>query len=524
MKQTLTVGLTIVFAAIAALAQGSAPTWSSNVAKIIYKNCTPCHRSGEIAPFTLESYEQAVDFAYSIKRAVTKKEMPPWPPVKGHGSFVGDRSLTEDEIQTISDWVDADTPSGDLAAAPKLPTFPSGSQLGKPDMVLTMSERWTVRGNNRDVYRFFVLPTNLLRDRHIKALEFRPGNAAVVHHVLYFLDTTATARKKDAEDQLPGYSGFGDPGFESAASFLGWVPGAQTRFYPPTIGATMHKNSDLIIQVHYAPSTTEQYDQSHVNVFFHENDDVRQVQEFPMSPNNLVAGQKFIIPANKVPIFTTSYTTPLEISLLGIAPHMHLLGRDCRAFAVTPKGDTINLIKLDQWDFHWQGGYTYKNPVRIPRGSKLHYIATYDNTINNLNNPNNPPKEVRWGEGTTDEMLLCYFHWLPYQPGDESIDMDTPIPTSVHERELLKGLDVSVVPNPSRERIRMIIESDQERTATIELIDVSGNRVYHDAQPHMVQQGLSDSNVDVSHLPAGKYTLRVSTELGATSVPVVIMR
>jgi hypothetical protein len=524
MKQTLTVGLTIVFAAIAALAQGSAPTWSSNVAKIIYKHCTPCHRSGEIAPFTLESYEQAVDFAYSIKRAVTKKEMPPWPPAKGHGSFVGDRSLSDQEIQTIEDWVDADTPAGDLAAAPRVPTFPSGSQLGKPDMVLTMSEKWTVRGNNRDVYRFFVLPTNLLRDRHIKALEFRPGNAAVVHHVLYFLDTTATARKKDAEDQLPGYSGFGDPGFESAASFLGWVPGAQTRFYPPTIGATMYKNSDLIIQVHYAPSTTEQYDQSHVNVFFHENDDVRQVQEFPMSPNNLVAGQKFVIPANKVPIFTTSYTTPLEISLLGIAPHMHLLGRDCRAFAVTPKGDTINLIKLDQWDFHWQGGYTYKNPVRIPRGSKLHYIATYDNTINNLNNPNNPPKEVRWGEGTTDEMLLCYFHWLPYQPGDESIDMETALPTSVAAESDGRGSGIMVFPNPVSDRLRMVIESSTDRSVFLELRDVRGTVVYQDKTQRLLQSGLSSVEVDVSRIAAGTYTLSVIGERATQSENVVIQR
>lgn len=524
MRQVYVFLLFAIVASSLLQAQTAAPTWSSDIAKIVYGKCTPCHRSGEIAPFTLESYEQAQDFAYSIKRAVTKREMPPWPPAKGHGSFVGDRSLSQEEIEKIEAWVDADMPAGDLASAPKVPTFPSGSQIGKPDLVLTMSEKWTVRGNNRDVYRFFVLPSNLLRDRHIKAMEFRPGNAAVVHHVLYFLDTTGTARKKDAEDQLPGYSGFGDPGFVSAASFLGWVPGAQTRFYPPMIGATMYKNSDLIIQVHYAPSKTEQYDQSHVNVFFQENDDVRQVQEFSMSPNNLVAGQKFIIPANKVPIFTTSYTTPLEISLLGIAPHMHLLGRDCRAFAVTPKGDTINLIKLDNWDFHWQGGYTYKNPVRIPRGSKLHYIAAYDNTINNLNNPSNPPKEVRWGESTTDEMLLCYFHWLPYQPGDESINMDTPIPTSVDDRELLKGLDVSVVPNPSRERIRMIIESDREQTASIELIDLSGSLVYHHTQPHTIQQGLSESSLNIQHLASGTYTLRVTTALGTTSVPVVITR
>lgn len=512
MKNLVIVALALVCAVTTSQAQGSAPTWSSDVATIIYAKCTPCHRSGEIAPFKLESYEQAQDYAYSIKRAVSEREMPPWPPAKGHGIFTGDRSLSQQEIDKITAWVDADMPSGDLSTAPKPPTFPEGSQLGKPDMVLTMSEKWTIRGNNRDVYRFFVLPTNLLQDRHIKALEFRPGNAAVVHHVLYFLDTTGTARKKDAADPQPGYSGFGDPGFESAASFLGWVPGAQTRFYPPTIGAKLYKNSDLIIQVHYAPSTTEQTDQSHVNVFFHENDDVRQVQEFPMSPNNLIAGQKFIIPASKVPVFTTSYTVPLEISLIGIAPHMHLLGRDARAYAVTPKGDTINLIKLDKWDFHWQGGYTYKNPVRIPRGSKLIYTATYDNTINNLNNPNNPPKEVRWGESTTDEMLLCYFHWLPYQPGDESIDMETALPTSVVEQIAEHGLRMALFPNPATDRVRLEVQSESNQHAIIELYDARGILVLREASVRQLVAGVNLLHVDVSNLPNGQYTLRLSGE------------
>lgn len=509
---------------ISVLAQPSAPTWSSDIAGIIYKNCTSCHRSGEIAPFKLETYEDAQDVAYSIKRAVTKREMPPWPPAQGHGNFIGNRSLSDADIAKIEAWVDADMPAGDLSSAPNPPTFPTGSQLGTPDMVLTMSEKWTVRGNNRDVYRFFVLPTQLLRDRHIKALEFRPGNAAVVHHVLYFLDTTGTARKKDSEDQLPGYSGFGDPGFESAGSFLGWVPGAQARFYPPTIGAKMYANSDLIIQVHYAPSTTEQTDQSHVNVFFHESDNVRQVQEFPMSPNNLIAGQKFIIPANKVPVFNTSFTLPFEISLIGIAPHMHLLGRDCRAFAVTPKGDTINLIKLEKWDFHWQGGYTYKNPVRIPRGSKLQYIASYDNTINNLNNPNNPPKEVRWGEATTDEMLLCYFHWLPYQPGDESINMETTLPTSVTETSQLNGVSMTVYPNPARDHVRIVFESDRQLQARIEVVDLNGAIVYRDALQRSIQQGLSEEKLSLDNLGSGQYTLRISANGAAISSPLIITR
>lgn len=522
MKQIVISALAFVCALVASQAQGSAPTWSSDVAKIIYSKCTPCHRSGEIAPFTLESYEQAQDYAYSIKRAVSKREMPPWPPAKGHGSFVGDRSLSQDEIDKITAWVDADMPTGDLASAPKPPTFPNGSQLGKPDMVLTMSEKWTIRGNNKDVYRFFVLPTNLLNDRHIKALEFRPGNATVVHHVLYFLDTTTTARQKDAADPLPGYSGFGDPGFESAASFLGWVPGAQTRFYPPTIGAKMHKNSDLIIQVHYAPSTTEQTDQSHVNVFFHESDDVRQVQEFPMSPNNLLAGQKFIIQANKVPVFTTSFTVPLEISLIGIAPHMHLLGKDARAYAVTPKNDTINLIKLDQWDFHWQGGYTYKNPVRIPRNSKLIYTAAYDNTINNLNNPNNPPKEVRWGESTTDEMLLCYFHWLPYQLGDESLDMETALPTSIAGDTQAGAMRMVVYPNPASDKIQAEVQSDEHRDVVILLVDARGQLIYKDSAPRRITAGVNLLSLDVGHLANGHYTLQISDSSAQWTKSVVI--
>ncbi|MFM8771633.1 MAG: hypothetical protein ACKOE4_06395, partial [Candidatus Kapaibacterium sp.] len=291
------------------------PTWSADVAKIIYANCTSCHRSGEIAPFPLVTYEDVSDVAYSVKRAVQEREMPPWPPAKGHGTFVGSRSLSDADIETIAKWVDGGTPAGDLASAPKPPTFPEGSQLGTPDLVLTMNETWTIQSNYKDVYRFFVLPTKLLQDRSVKAIEFRPGNASVVHHVLYFLDTTGTARKKDAEDPLPGYSGFGDPGFESAVSFLGWVPGAQTRFYPPTIGSAMYKNSDLVIQVHYAPSKTEQTDRSLVNIFFHSADEVRQVQEFSMNPRQLVAGQQFQIPANKVQSFTTTFTIPYEISV-----------------------------------------------------------------------------------------------------------------------------------------------------------------------------------------------------------------
>lgn len=522
MRRITTSILICLLTTATAVTAAETPTWSSDVAKIIYANCTSCHRSGEIAPFPLVTYDDVSDVAYSVKRAVQEREMPPWPPAKGHGTYVGNRSLSDADIETITKWVDGGMPAGDLASAPKPPTFPEGSQLGTPDLVLPMNEMWTVQSNYKDVYRFFVLPTKLLQDRSVKAIEFRPGNASVVHHVLYFLDTTGTARKKDAEDPLPGYSGFGDPGFESAVSFLGWVPGAQTRFYPPTIGSTMYKNSDLVIQVHYAPSKTEQTDRSHVNVFFHSADEVRQVQEFAMNPRQLVAGQSFQIPANKVQSFTTTFTVPYEISVVGIAPHMHLLGKNCRAYATTPKGDTIRLISVPQWDFHWQGGYTFKNPVRVPRGSKLIYEATYDNTMNNLENPNNPPKLVRWGESTTDEMLLCYFHWLPYQAGDEQLDMETKLPTSVDNVTTGAPFAIEAWPSIATETIRLSIESDVERAIALEVIDSRGSAVSLQTDRHSIPQGVSTLTIPVENLATGIYLVRASSGGSASTCRVVI--
>lgn len=497
------------------------PTWSSRVASIIYSKCTPCHRTGEIAPFTLESYQDADDYAPSIKHAVEDRKMPPWPPAKGHGNFMGSRALTDDEIATIIAWVDNGSPEGDPNAAPKPPVFPSGSQLGTPDLVLTMSEEWRQPGDGKDVYRFFVLPTNLLQDRNVAAIEFRPGNTSVVHHVLYFLDTTGTARRLDAADPEPGYAGFGDPGFETAASFLGWVPGAQQRLYPPTIGARLYRNSDLVIQVHYAPSETEQSDRSSVNIFFHDSPSVRLVQEFALNPRNLVPGQSFVIPADATPTFTTRFTIPLDVSMIAVAPHMHLLGTSARAYAVTPAGDTIRLIKIDAWDFHWQGGYAYKHPVRIPRNSTLYYEASYDNTSNNPHNPNTPPKIVTWGEGTEDEMLLCYFHWLPYRSGDEQIDMETSMPTSVTDSDVSTMEAITRVwPNPSQGAVNIMLERPTDGSVSFDIIDASGRRVGH-VPPARCDAGLTTHSIDTRTLPAGVYRVRTN---GGASASITVLR
>ncbi len=500
--------LVAFFAIISAMpARAAEPTWCGEVASIVYAKCTPCHRTGEIAPFTLESYWDAISYGPSIKHAVETREMPPWPPAKGHGTFMGVRSLTDEQISTITQWVDAGMPFGNATQEPKPPTFPTGSQLGTPDLVLTMKDEWKVAANKKDVYRFFVLPTGLLEGRNVAAIEFRPGNAKVVHHVLFFLDTTGTARRLDAADPLPGYAGFGDPGFQTAASFLGWVPGAQQRFYPSQIGARLYVGSDLVIQVHYAPSETEETDRSSVNIFFHPSPNVRQVQEFALSPRDLVAGQSFVIPGNTVRTFTTRFTVPLDVSIIAVAPHMHLLGKTARAYAVTPTNDTIRFIKIDNWDFHWQGGYAFKYPVKVPRGSVLYYEASYDNTLNNKNNPNNPPKLVTWGEGTEDEMLLCYFHWLPYQNGDERINMETNTVSSVDEERVAGTHPWLFSPNPA---------SDYTTAVGSTVSDFS----IYDSMGRQVLQ-CSGSVFNVQSLGQGAYVVRTAD--GAYA-PLIIRR
>lgn len=515
----------IALFAATSLSYAQTPTWSADVASIVYSKCTPCHRTGEIAPFTLESYDDVANMSGSVKRAVETRVMPPWPPAAGHGTFMGNRSLSEAEIAKISQWVDAGAPAGDLSQAPKPPTFPSGSQLGTPDLVLEMPLAWQVQGNNKDVYRYFVLPTNIPTDTYISAIEFRPGNTKVVHHVLYYLDTSGTGRARDSADPLPGYAGFGDPGFKSAASFLGWVPGAQQRFFPPEIGVRFYKGSDLVIQVHYAPSETDQTDLSHVNIFFHKNPVNRLVQEFSLNPINLIAGQSFVINANTSRTFTTKFTVPLDISLIGVAPHMHLLGKNARAYAVTNKGDTINLIKIDDWEFHWQGGYAYRNPVKIPRGSTLFYVAEYDNTVDNPENPNSPPKTVRWGESTTDEMLLCYFHWVAYLAGDETLSMEnTPI-TSVDDGARNTENRITVYPSPTRsDRSQVAIESATARAVQLEIVDIAGRTVYSSDQQHQLLSGLNILPLDTHGLASGQYFVRVVSKDESSAVAFSVVR
>jgi hypothetical protein len=247
-----------------------------------------------------------------------------------------------------------------------------------------------------------VLPIPLDESKTVAAVEFRPGNRRVVHHALLFLDANGAARKKDEAEAGPGYSSFGGPGFLPTGGLGGWAPGSMPRRLPKGTGGFLRRGSDLVLQLHYHPSGKPETDRSSVGIYF-----TRE------PATNLIGGLAVRSRSLNIPpgekhhrVTAESEALPVDVNVLSVAPHMHLLGREIKVTAKTPTGEVVPLVWIQDWDFNWQGGYAFVEPVRLPKGSVIHAEAEYDNSADNPNNPNSPPKPVRWGEQTTDEMCL----------------------------------------------------------------------------------------------------------------------
>lgn len=413
----------VVWGGLCNLANAQTPTFHLDVAPIVFQHCAECHRPGEIGPMPLTTYEEVFAYGEFIEFVTASGYMPPWTPDNTYSHFVGERVLTENELATLSAWVAAGKPEGDPADNPGLPQYPEGSQIGEPDLVLAMAEPYEHGGDMTDQYQVFVLPGDPNADLSIRALEVRPGNRNVAHHAILGLDVSGTAQALDANDPDPGYESFGSFGFDAASNFFGgWVPGAATVTYPPGIGRTVPAGADVLLQMHYGPSPVTALDQTEVNVFFSEEPIEREVQTTFMGPQHL--DQFFYLPANQTRTFHGTMEVSTDVSLISIVPHCHLIGKSWEVFATSPNNqDTIPLIAIPDWDFNWQGFFTFPTLTKIPQGYTLHGIATYDNTMNNPFNPNSPPQNVTFGEGTEDEMFFVFFDYVLYEVGDESIEL-----------------------------------------------------------------------------------------------------
>jgi hypothetical protein len=311
---------------------------------------------------------------------------------------------------------------------------------------------FTNYASGADIYQCFVMPSGLNVAKYIRGFEVIPGNRQMVHHVLVFADTTGTCANLDAQDPNPGYLSFGGVG-TSAARLIGlWVPGAQPQFYPTGMGLRLPANADIVFQIHYPAGTMGLQDSTKVNFFFSNAPSIRALRVDPIlnHSSSLTNGPLFIA-ANQTKTFYGQYTIPAmygKVSVLQVAPHMHLIGRSIQSNATAPGNVNIPLIRINDWNFMWQGGYDFQQVQVLPAGSTLHYEAFYDNTTANPFNPSSPPANVQAGEATNDEMMLVYFTYTPYQQGDENIIMDSTLVTSQISKEFKNTNKITVFPNP----------------------------------------------------------------------------
>lgn len=411
-------------------AKDGAVTYYRDVLPILQERCQSCHRPGEAGPFSLLTYKQAVNWADDIKEYTKNRQMPPFKVSEGI-AFHNDRRMSDKEIATLAAWADGNTPMGDPKQAPPEKKFVEGWQLGQPDLVLSPSSDFVLGPNGKDLFRCFVMPTNLPEDVFVTAVEVRPANPRVVHHALLFIDTTgqgrkleeaaqATEKKADKEhaaeesriDLGPGYTVSMGVGFLPQGGLLGWAPGQIPRYLPENSGIKVPKNSDIVMQVHYHRDGRSEKDRTQVGLYFSKKPIEKTFAGGVIAgrtDSGILGGRFFIIPAGdeKFKLAGDTWATK-DFTLYTIMPHMHMLGRSIKVTLTPPDGPEKTLLTIPAWDYNWQETYALKEPMLIKEGSKLHVEAIYDNSDKNPMNPSNPPKRVTFGEQTFNEMCFVF--------------------------------------------------------------------------------------------------------------------
>ena len=397
-------------------------TFHRDVEPILQRQCQQCHRRGEIGPFALTTYRQAVNWAEDIKDYTQSRKMPPWKPVEGV-AFHNERKLSDKELSTLAAWVDGGEPEGDPKDAPPPPRFVEGWQLGEPDLVLTVPEEMTVGPAGRDLFRCFVLPTGLDEDKYVTAMEVRPGNSKVLHHTLNFIDGTGKGRQldqaerertkaADEQDHGPGYTVSMGVGFAPQGTLGGWAPGQLAHKLPDGYGWRLPKGADVVVQVHYHRTGRVEKDRTSVGLYFAKKSGTRPFKGL------IIPGGFLFIPANNGHYKVHGAIEVMQdCTLYDVMPHMHMLGREIKVTVAPPDGEPFTLIAIKDWDYNWQETYFLKEPMFLKKGTKLSVDAVYDNSDKNPSNPFSPPQWVFPGEQTTNEMCFIFIGATSDTPG-----------------------------------------------------------------------------------------------------------
>jgi Flp pilus assembly protein TadD/mono/diheme cytochrome c family protein len=396
-------------------------TFNKQIAPIVYANCSTCHRPGETAPFSLLTYEDVRKHSAQIVAVTRKRYMPPWLPTPGYGDFAGERRLTDEQIQLLAHWVAGGCKQGDPADLPAAPHFTEGWQLGPPDLIARIPKPYRLTAGGLDVFRNFIVPVDVQETKYVRAIEMRPGNKRIVHHANILIDRRHTLRTRDGEDGQPGFPGIltttesRSDAFDPDSHFLFWKPGSVLQLEPPDMSWRLDPGTDLILNMHLRPTGKEEMLQPDVGFYFTSQPPTRH----PMLVQLEDDGAIDIPPGSRDFSVEDHLTLSKPVSVLAIYPHAHYLGKQIEAWATLPDGSRTWLIKIDDWDINWSAVYNYRSPVSLPKGTTVAMRIMYDNTEDNPRNPNDPPKRVRYGPRSEDEMGHVWLQVLPVKETNE---------------------------------------------------------------------------------------------------------
>jgi mono/diheme cytochrome c family protein len=411
----------------------STPTFARDIAPIFYKNCTNCHRPGELAPMSLLTYKDARPWARSIAERVSAGSMPPWHADPQFGSFLNDRHLSDADRAAIASWVAAGAPEGNPADLPQAPTYESGWTIGEPDAIFAMQEDYPVPASGEIAYQYLEVPTNLTEDKWIQAFEVKPGDPKAVHHVIVYARSPAQpgsskARAHGASKKRPA------PLFEFAPdmdipagqtggpplppeqrkpvgpndrpepklgpSIGGFAPGQFIRVYQEGTGMKIAAGTTLVFQMHYTSYGKATTDRTRIGVKYAKTPPQTQLHWAAL------ANGAFRIPAGAADHrVDAEMTITQDITLWSILPHTHVRGKRWVYELIYPDGRKETVLSVPKYDFNWQTDYVFSQPQKWPKGTKLHATAWYDNSAANKSNPD-PTKDVSWGDQTWEEMMF----------------------------------------------------------------------------------------------------------------------
>jgi Tetratricopeptide repeat len=391
----------------------AAPTFTHDIAPIVFRSCAPCHHVGGAGPFSLLTYEDVKKHARQIGDVTRTRFMPPWLPEAGYGDFKDERRLSASEIRTIQNWVAHNAPEGAIAELPTPPSFAKGWQLGTPDLVVTAPQPFVMPASGPDVFWNFVLSPKIDARRYVRAIEIRVGNPRLVHHANMIIDRTGS---------LPGRGG-GFPGmelmlersvFDLDGHFLFWKPGSAPYSEPDGFSWALNPGNNLVLNAHMQPSGKKEEVEPSIGLYFTD----KPPAHFPLLIQ-LEHDGALDIPAGRSDFLDADdFRLPLAVNVLAVYPHAHSLGKLLEGYATLPDGSRQWLIRIPDWNLNWQAIYRYRTPVFLPKGSVVSMRYYYDNSAANPRNPNRPPKRVRAGNAATDEMGHLWLQVLPRVAGD----------------------------------------------------------------------------------------------------------